>query len=282
MDTNRPTENEPMLRQALAIAEASYGPNHPEVATGLTNLAGLLFATKRMAEAEPLLRRALTIFETTLGADHPDVVPAADKPGGVAADHQPPGRGRAAVSAGTGDRRGVARPRPPRRRPRPQQPGGDASDQQPPDRGRAALPESGGDLGEVARPGSSPNRHNSQQPCVGASENQPPGRCRAAVPPGAAIDEASYGPNHLNVAFRLNNLAGLLLMTNRLAEAEPLSRRMLEILLQSARATGQQHPHLSSSANNHARILRAMGLGPEDVRDRLNALGRPFGISLGG
>jgi hypothetical protein len=40
-----------------------------------------------------------------------------------------------------------------------------------------------------------------------------------------AITEAAYGPHHPHVATCLNNLAGLLRATNRLAEAEPLYRR---------------------------------------------------------
>jgi hypothetical protein len=97
-----------------------------------------------------------------------------------------------------------------------------------------------------------------------------------------SIDEASYGPAHLNIALRLNNLAGLLSITNRLADAEAMTRRMLAILLQSARATGPQHLTLSQATNNYAKILSAMGLGPEEVRNRLNAVSRPFGVSLGG
>ncbi len=67
-----------------------------------------------------------------------------------------------------------------------------------------------------------------------------------------------------------------------MAEAEPMTRRMVEILLQFACATGQQHPTLVQATNNYAKILSAMGLGPEEVRDRLDAVSRPFGISLGG
>jgi tetratricopeptide (TPR) repeat protein len=62
-----------MYRRALAIDEKSYGPDHPEVATDLNNLAGLLQATNRLAEAEPLIRRALAIDEKSYGPDHPDV-----------------------------------------------------------------------------------------------------------------------------------------------------------------------------------------------------------------
>ena len=61
------------MRRALAIDEKSFGPEHPNVATRLNNLAQLLQATNRLAEAEPLMRRALAIFEKSLGPEHPDV-----------------------------------------------------------------------------------------------------------------------------------------------------------------------------------------------------------------
>lgn len=37
-----------------------------------------------------------------------------------------------------------------------------------------------------------------------------------------AIDEHSFGPNHPEVAIKLNNLTQALQAANRLAEAEPL------------------------------------------------------------
>ena len=61
------------MRRALAIDEASFGPDHPNVAIGLNNLAALLRATNRLAEAEPLMRRALAIDEASFGPDHPNV-----------------------------------------------------------------------------------------------------------------------------------------------------------------------------------------------------------------
>jgi tetratricopeptide (TPR) repeat protein len=61
------------MRRALAIDEQSFGPDHPDVATDLNNLAQLLQATHRLAEAEPLMRRALAIDEQSFGPDHPDV-----------------------------------------------------------------------------------------------------------------------------------------------------------------------------------------------------------------
>jgi len=69
-------EAEPLMRRALAIDEASFGPDHPNVATALNDLAQLLRATNRLAEAEPLMRRALAIAEASLGPDHPTVATA--------------------------------------------------------------------------------------------------------------------------------------------------------------------------------------------------------------
>ena len=61
------------MRRALAIDEQSYGPDHPNVATDLNNLAQLLQATNRLAEAEPLMRRALAIDEQILRRGPPQV-----------------------------------------------------------------------------------------------------------------------------------------------------------------------------------------------------------------
>jgi tetratricopeptide (TPR) repeat protein len=62
---------EPLHRQALAIAEAALGKEHPAVATCLNNLAQLLQDTNRLSEAEAIFRRALAIDEAAFGKDHP-------------------------------------------------------------------------------------------------------------------------------------------------------------------------------------------------------------------
>jgi tetratricopeptide (TPR) repeat protein len=73
VDTKRMTESEPLLRQALAIAQASHGPDHPNVGICLDNLAELLRTTNRLTEAEPLYRRSLAIDEASYGPDHSNV-----------------------------------------------------------------------------------------------------------------------------------------------------------------------------------------------------------------
>ena len=66
-------EAEPLYRRSLAIKEKAFGPEHPDVALSLNNLALLYDAQGNYAEAELLYRRALTINEKTLGPEHPDV-----------------------------------------------------------------------------------------------------------------------------------------------------------------------------------------------------------------
>jgi hypothetical protein len=76
-DTNRLAEAEPLMRRALAIADASYGPDHPDVATALNNLAELLRATNHLAEAEPLMGRVIEIFlsfTARTGHQHPNLL----------------------------------------------------------------------------------------------------------------------------------------------------------------------------------------------------------------
>ena len=64
---------EPMLKRALAITEKSLGPEHPEVAPIVHNLATLYQDMERYAEAEPLYKRALAILGKALGPDHPNL-----------------------------------------------------------------------------------------------------------------------------------------------------------------------------------------------------------------
>jgi tetratricopeptide (TPR) repeat protein len=52
---------EPLYNRSLVILEKALGPDHPNVAASLENLAGLYRATKRGAQAEALERRAARI-----------------------------------------------------------------------------------------------------------------------------------------------------------------------------------------------------------------------------
>ena len=63
----------PLAQRAVELAEKQFGPEHPDVATSLNNIALIYQAQGRYAEAEPLLKRSLAIREKTLGPEHPDV-----------------------------------------------------------------------------------------------------------------------------------------------------------------------------------------------------------------
>ena len=86
-----------------------------------------------------------------------------------------------------------------------------------------------------------------------------------------AIDEASYGNDHPDVATALNNLAALLQDTNRLAEAEPMYRRCLKILI-ALMQQGYQHPNLEAGISNYFGFLQAQGLSEEAIQAKLASL----------
>src|SRR5579859_1056531 len=70
------TQAEPIYRRALAIREQYLGPEHPETATIVHNLAILQRDTSNFVEAEQLYQRALAIREQHLGPEHPDTANA--------------------------------------------------------------------------------------------------------------------------------------------------------------------------------------------------------------
>ena len=61
----------PLQQRALAITETARGPDHPDTAIRLDNLALTYSDLGRPADALPLQQRALAITETARGPDHP-------------------------------------------------------------------------------------------------------------------------------------------------------------------------------------------------------------------
>jgi tetratricopeptide (TPR) repeat protein len=61
-----------LLGELLAGCEKALGPEHPETATRLNNLAILLQDQGNFAAARPLFERALAIRHKALGSEHPD------------------------------------------------------------------------------------------------------------------------------------------------------------------------------------------------------------------
>ncbi|MEE8515850.1 MAG: tetratricopeptide repeat protein, partial [Alphaproteobacteria bacterium] len=52
----------PVARKAVSLAEREYGPDHPNTATFLSNLATVYQGLGKDAEAESLVKRALAIY----------------------------------------------------------------------------------------------------------------------------------------------------------------------------------------------------------------------------
>jgi tetratricopeptide (TPR) repeat protein len=64
---------EPLNKRSLAIREKALGPDHPDVAISLNNLAALYFKQGRYVDSEPLFKRSLAIWEKALGPHHPNI-----------------------------------------------------------------------------------------------------------------------------------------------------------------------------------------------------------------
>ncbi|MCD4801031.1 MAG: tetratricopeptide repeat protein, partial [Methanococcoides sp.] len=76
-------EAKEMHERALAIDEAAYGPDHPDVAIDVNNLGLVLEDLGDMEEAKKMFERALVIDEAAYGPDHPQVAIYANNLGGV-------------------------------------------------------------------------------------------------------------------------------------------------------------------------------------------------------
>jgi tetratricopeptide (TPR) repeat protein len=251
---------EPLMRRALAIDEKTYGPDHPNVAIHLNNLAQLLQATNRLAEAEPLMRRALAIDEKSYGPDHPDVARdlnnlarllqdtnrlAESEPlmrRALAIDERSYGPDHPNVASALNNLAQLL------------QATNRLTEAEPLMRRALAIdeksygpdhPEVATDLNNLAQLLKATNRLAEAEPLM-----------RRAL----AIDEKSYGPDHPNVASALNNLAQLLQATNRLTEAEPLMRRALAI---DEKSYGPDHPNVAIRLNNLASLLYNTNRRPE-------------------
>ncbi|MBW2172566.1 MAG: tetratricopeptide repeat protein [Deltaproteobacteria bacterium] len=69
------TKGVEVAKHALQVAEKNDGPDHPNVALSLGNLAELYEAQKEYAKAEPLFKQSLEILEKAFGQDSPFLVP---------------------------------------------------------------------------------------------------------------------------------------------------------------------------------------------------------------
>ncbi|CAN0551016.1 unnamed protein product, partial [Ectocarpus sp. 12 AP-2014] len=65
------TDADPLYLRSIEIGERTLGPDHPDLATVLSNRARCLLEQGNYTEAEPLYERCQTIAEKNVGPEHP-------------------------------------------------------------------------------------------------------------------------------------------------------------------------------------------------------------------
>ena len=243
-----------LYERALVIREKAFGPEHPEVATTLNNLAELYKSKGDYDAALPLYERALAIREKALGPEHPEVATTLNNLAGL---YGAKGDYDAALPLYERDLEISEK----------------ALGPEHPDvattlNNLAELYRVMGDY-EAALPRyerSSVIKEKAlgpEHPSVATTLNnlallyKSQGDYDAALPlyeRALAIREKVLGPEHPDVATTLNNLAELYYEKEDYGEAVPLFVRSLNIL---NKKLGNQHPHTQQGAINFLRCFEA-------------------------
>jgi CHAT domain-containing protein/Tfp pilus assembly protein PilF len=246
----------PLAAEVLRILTPLLGPEHPNVATSLNNLAELYRIQGNYGDAEPLLQRALRIRETALGPDHPRVATSLNN---LAELYQNQGNYDAAeplLQRALRIRETALSP----------------------DHPDIAL-----SLNSLAELYYTLGNYDTAEPLfqqalqiqetalgpdhpnVAASLNNLAELYRSQGNYGIAeslfqralrIRETALGPDHPRVAQTLNNLAGLYQEQGNYSQAIPLVVRALRI---RETAIGPDHPNVALSLNNLAFLYKAQG-----------------------
>ena len=260
---------EPLYRQALAINQKALGPEHPDTANSLNNLAMVLEAQGRLAEAEPLYRQALAIYQKTLRPEHLTTANSLNnlstllQAQGRLAEAEPLLRQALAI---TQKALGSGHPT-------------TATSLN----NLASLLQDQGHFAEaellyrqalaICQKALGP-----EHPTTAANLNnlatllQAQGHLDEAEPllrQALAIRQKVLGPEHPATATGLANLASLLQDQGHLAEAEPLYRQALAI---RQKVLGPEHPQTIALRNALAKMFNA-------PRGKQGFLGKLFGLS---
>ena len=250
------TEAEPLYQQAQAIQEKVLGPNHPDLATTLNNLARLYAAQGRYTEAEPLYQQTLGITEKALGLDHPDLAITLDNLAqvytvqGRYAEAEPLYKQAQAIKekalgldhpslATTLNNLAhlyTAQGRYAKAEPLYQQAQAIYEKALGPDHPELAIT-----LHNLARLYATQGRYAEAEPLFQQTQ---------------AIEEKALGLDHPSLAITLNNLARLYAAQGRYAEAEPLYQQARAI---TEKALGPDHPDLATTLNNLAQLYTGQG-----------------------
>jgi tetratricopeptide (TPR) repeat protein/CHAT domain-containing protein len=245
-----------LAERAVRIKEKALGPDHPDVARSLNNLANLLLLVGDYTGARPCFERALAIQEKALGPDHPDVARSLNNLANLLDDTGDYARARQLYERALAIREKALGPDHP-----------DVA---------ASLYNLGSllaDMGDHA--GARPLYERAlairekalgpDHPDVATSLNglatllEGTGEYAAARPlyeRARAIWEKALGPEHPYVAMSLNNLAILRVDTGDYAGARPLYEQALAI---KEKALGPDHTSVAASLHGLATLLVQTG-----------------------
>ena len=239
-------------QQILAFVETTLGPDHPDVALSLGNLAELLINQEQYASAEPLIRRSQAIWEEALGPDHPEVATSINnlalifkKQGKYAAAEalyyrslsireKALGQDHPAVALSLNNLGGLLMSQ------------GKYAAAEPLYRRALITAEKslGSDHPDVARSLNNLALLLQKTGQLSAAESH----YRRSI----SIIEKNLGPDHPYLAFALNNLATLFSDQGEYVSADPLYRRSLTI---TEKAFGANHPYVARALGTHAQLL---------------------------
>ncbi|MBW1855048.1 MAG: tetratricopeptide repeat protein, partial [Deltaproteobacteria bacterium] len=249
-------ESKKAYQEVLSFKEEHLGPEHPEVATIVNNLAFLNKSIGEYKKARLLYERALSIDEKAYGHDHPQV---SNRLNNLALLYHATGEYDKAKPlyerALSIDEKAYGYEHP------------DVA------KDLNNLAELYSDLGEYSKAKPLYERalniykkvHGPKQPEVATVLNNlallyhAVGEYSKAKPlyeRALSIDEEVYGHNHPDVAKDLSNLAGLYYATGQYGKAKPLYERALSI---DEKAYGYEHPDVAKDLGNLAGLYYAMG-----------------------
>jgi tetratricopeptide (TPR) repeat protein len=250
------TEAKEMFKQALAIGEATYGPDHPNVAAGVNNLGNVLQDLGDMEGAKKMFERALAIDEATYGPDHPDVAISFNNLGSVLKAL------RDMEGAKKMYERALAI--------------GESA--YGPDHPQVAIYVSNlglvlHDLGDMEGAKKMFERalainesaYGPDHPNVAIDVNnhglvlhdlEDMEGAKKMFERALAIDESAYGPDHPQVAIYVSNLGGVLHYLGDVETAKKMYERALAI---DEVAYGPDHPNVAIDVNNLGLVLQALG-----------------------
>jgi len=265
-------EAKEMHERTLAIDEAVYGPDHPDVAICVNNLGDVLKALGDMEGAKKKFERALAIGEAAYGPDHPTVAIYVNNLGDVlqdlgnleaakkmferalAIDEAAYGPDHPTVAIYVNNLGIVLKAL------------GDLE-------GAKKMYERALAIGEATYGPDHPtvairvNNLGIVLKALGDLEG-----AKKMYERALAIDEAAYGPDHPTVAIDVNNLGLVLKALGDLEGAKKMYERALAI---GEAAYGPDHPQVAIYVNNLGSVLKALGdlEGAKKMYERALAIG---------